>query len=159
MLVLSLVLAFGLAYIAGTFVEYLTHRFVLHSRQRRGIMLWITKRHWNHHISNKADHVWGDFRDSLPVTFAFCWLGFLYSWPVGLAFLTGTVFYTFILAISHQWSHEHPRWLVTLGVPVHEAHHHGQANVNYGVTTMIWDWIFGTYQPMKSVGSPAEAAQ
>lgn len=147
MFFLSLLIAFAVAYCAGTLVEYIMHRFVLHSNIRSGVMLWITQRHWNHHISNEADHIWGDFRDSLPVTLAFCWLGFLHSWPIGLAFLAGTLFYTFILAISHKWSHEHPNWLVTLGIPVHAAHHDGKANVNYGVTTMFWDWVFRTYEP------------
>lgn len=145
-ILITVSLAFGLAYWGGTFVEYLMHRFVLHSKMRN----WITERHWKHHVSNEADHVWGDFRDSLPVTLAFCWLGFLHSVTAGVAFLLGTMFYTVILAISHRWSHEHPNWLVALGVPVHAIHHTGSPNANFGVTTYIWDRLFGTYLASES---------
>lgn len=134
----------------GSLVEYLLHRFVIHARVSNG----ITRRHKMHHKSNQADSLWGDFRDFSPGFLPFCWLGFLAGRSAGVAFLLGTVFYAFVVALIHKLSHEHPNWIFWMSPDVHSIHHQQSPRANYGIVTHFWDLVFGTYQPAKPIVKP-----
>jgi sterol desaturase/sphingolipid hydroxylase (fatty acid hydroxylase superfamily) len=135
------VVAFLLAFPAGTLVEYVLHRFLLHARTRS----FITRRHRLHHKSNDADTLWGDFRDFLPGMVPFGWLGFVYNVPAGLAFLFGGFVYVFLLASVHKLSHERPRLIFWMSPNSHALHHGETPRHNFGIVTRFWDVIFGTY--------------
>lgn len=135
------VVAFLLAFAAGTLVEYVLHRFLLHAPTRS----FITHRHRLHHKSNDADTLWGDFRDFLPGMVPFCWFGFVHSVPAGLAFLTGGVAYVFLLASVHKLSHERPRLVFWMSPNSHALHHGETPRHNFGIVTRFWDIVFGTY--------------
>lgn len=135
------VLAFSLAFPAGTLVEYVLHRFVLHSHSRT----LISRRHRLHHKSNRADTLWGDFRDFCPGMVPFCWFGFLHSTVAGVAFLLGGVVYVFILALVHKLSHERPRLVFWMNPNAHEFHHGDTPRLNFGIVSRFWDRVFGTY--------------
>jgi sterol desaturase/sphingolipid hydroxylase (fatty acid hydroxylase superfamily) len=136
----AVVVAFVVAFPVSSLVEYFLHRFVLHSRLSR-----ITRRHRMHHKSNRADTLWGDFRDFLPGIVPTCWLGFLHSAAVGLAFLLGSVAYVFVLAAVHKLSHERPRIIFWMSPNSHALHHGETPRHNFGVVTRLWDRVFGTY--------------
>ena len=40
----------------------------------------------------------------------------------------------------------------------HFAHHFGAPRTNYGVTTALWDHVFGTFRPPVTVRVPAQQA-
>jgi sterol desaturase/sphingolipid hydroxylase (fatty acid hydroxylase superfamily) len=134
-------IAFSLAFPAGTLVEYVLHRFLLHSHSRT----FVSRRHRLHHKSNSADTVWGDFRDFSTGMVPFCWLGFLDSTAAGLGFLFGGVVYVFLLALVHKLSHERPRLVFWLNPNAHELHHGDTPRLNFGIVTRFWDRVFGTY--------------
>ncbi|MBA4192050.1 MAG: hypothetical protein C0467_29075 [Planctomycetaceae bacterium] len=137
----AIVIAFMLAFPAGTLVEYVLHRFVLHARSRT----FIARRHRLHHKSNRADSLWGDFRDFLPGMTPFCWFGFLHSTTAGLAFLVGGVAYVFLLALVHTLSHNRPRLVFWMRPNSHVLHHGETPRHNFGFVTRFWDVVFGTY--------------
>ena len=134
-------LAFLFSFPLGTLIEYVLHRFVLHSR----IRMFITHRHRLHHKHNRADTLWGDFRDFLPGMMPFCWLGFLYSPAAGFSLLLGGVVYVLVLATVHKLSHERPRLIFWLTPNSHVLHHGVTPRCNFGIVTRFWDIVFGTY--------------
>jgi sterol desaturase/sphingolipid hydroxylase (fatty acid hydroxylase superfamily) len=135
------IVAFLLALLLGTLVEYLLHRFFLHARSRN----FVTRRHRMHHKSNLADTLWGDFRDFLPGMIPLCWVGFLHSAAAGMAFLIGCVAYVFVLALVHKLSHERPKLIFWMHPNSHDLHHDGTPCANFGIVTRFWDVVFGTY--------------
>ena len=127
---------------AGTLVEYVVHRFVVHSRRN-----WLaTRRHRMHHKTNHADSVWADFRDFLPWMVPVAWVGFLFGVWAGLGFLLGCVAYVLLLALVHTWSHDCPQRVFWMRPNAHELHHARTPRANFGVTTSLWDHVFGTYR-------------
>jgi sterol desaturase/sphingolipid hydroxylase (fatty acid hydroxylase superfamily) len=136
-LVVSLLLALPM----GTLVEYIIHRFLLHARSRT----FITHRHRLHHKDNRADTLWGDFRDFLPAMIPFCWFGFFHSAAAGIGFFLGCTAYIFILAFVHKLSHERPRLIFWMSPNAHALHHDETPRHNFGIVTRFWDVMFGTY--------------
>lgn len=69
------------------------------------------------------------------------------GWGLGLAYVGGLVgfylFYELVHRLAHVWEGVGPyaRWLRR-----HHFHHHFEdPAVNHGVTSPLWDWVFGTY--------------
>jgi sterol desaturase/sphingolipid hydroxylase (fatty acid hydroxylase superfamily) len=63
---------------------------------------------------------------------------------VGIGWVAGYGFYDWIHYRAHRRPIAHPyeRW-----VRRHHFHHHfGHPTVNHGVTTPVWDMVFGTYE-------------
>jgi sterol desaturase/sphingolipid hydroxylase (fatty acid hydroxylase superfamily) len=71
-------------------------------------------------------------------------LSMLIAWSVGfLGFAVGGVVGYVVYVSVHEAMHRlnRPRWLVRL----HDVHHKGYP-ANFGVTTPLWDIVFGTYR-------------
>jgi sterol desaturase/sphingolipid hydroxylase (fatty acid hydroxylase superfamily) len=138
----------GVSILVGWFVwgflEYALHRWVLHGRfpaARRG--------HARHHadrtalISTPALVVMG--------TAAATWVLLSMILPTDAAYLVVFGLYAGYnyYALLHHLQHRCDRplgWLARL----ERAHrlHHVWPTVNYGVTTMFWDRVFDTFQPL-----------
>jgi len=146
-----IVVAFLVAFPIGTLVEYALHRFVLHSRR----LTLIARRHRLHHKSNRADSLWGDFRDFLPGMLPVGWFGFLHSNAAGLAFLLGCVAYVLLLAAVHKLSHERPGIIFWMTPNSHSLHHGTTPRYNFGIITRIWDVVFGTYANQRPLRGPS----
>jgi sterol desaturase/sphingolipid hydroxylase (fatty acid hydroxylase superfamily) len=139
--------AFVVAFPTGTLAEYLLHRFLLHARSRT----FVVRRHRLHHKSNRADTLWGDFRDFLPGMLPFCWIGFLHGRAAGVGFLLGAIGYVFLLALVHKLSHERPRLVFWMSPNSHALHHGATPRHNFGIVTRFWDLVFGTYADRRRV--------
>jgi sterol desaturase/sphingolipid hydroxylase (fatty acid hydroxylase superfamily) len=115
----------GLA--AWTLAEYITHRFVLHAI--------APVQHRIHHA-----------RPQEPVDKIFwqIWLAFAVVYlTIGGAVLAGVlVAYAWYLSV-HYCAHQNPAFLPA-SLLKHHLDHHKFANRNYGVTTKLWDRVFGT---------------
>jgi sterol desaturase/sphingolipid hydroxylase (fatty acid hydroxylase superfamily) len=133
-------------YIVFDFCSYWAHRISHHVR-----FLWGT--HVTHH---SADHY------NLTVSFRLSWIQYvkiIFFLPVALlGFHPVIIFVTNQIAILYQfWQHTeyikklHPVIEYFLATPSgHRVHHGSQEkyiNKNFGATFMIWDRMFGTYQP------------
>jgi sterol desaturase/sphingolipid hydroxylase (fatty acid hydroxylase superfamily) len=126
----------------GTLIEYLLHRFFLHSRLRN----WLTRRHKLHHKTSVRYSLLSEFAGFFPGAVPFLWIGFIHSPAAGGAFVLGSVAYVFLVALCHKWSHEAPGRLFWLNPNVHALHHARGPKWNFGVTTAFWDRVFGTYR-------------
>ena len=143
----TLLAFFAAAVVLGTLVEYLLHRFVLHSRLRH----WIIRRHKMHHKTYVRYSVASEFAGFFPAALPFLWIGFVHSVAAGFAFIAGAVVYALAVATAHKWSHEAPHRLFWMNPVVHAVHHADSVRWNFGVLTTFWDRVCGTYRaaPMR----------
>jgi hypothetical protein len=112
---------------AWTLAEYIAHRFVLHAIAR--------VQHGIHHARPQ---------DAIDKIFWQIWLAFgLLYLVAGSAVLAGVlVGYAWYLFV-HYCVHHNPAILPD-SLLKHHCDHHRFANRNYGVTTKLWDHVFGT---------------
>ena len=142
-----------------TLGEYVLHRFAMHDLRGRGI---LSSEHLEHHVTAR----WGF--DPLIVL---AWLGVILvgsgvwgpaGWLLGgpvvgcslaAGWILGYAYYEYQHAQSHLRgpSGAYTRWLRR-----HHFHHHfGHPMANHGVTTPVWDLVFGTFESPMSSGFPA----
>ena len=152
-------LAFGLGtiplFLAGavmtTLIEYFLHRIVFHWEPKtEGGRLQVFLLHGYHH----------EFPND-PMRLVLPPIGI---WPVAL--IIGVIWYlvfgaywlpifagTAAVYVAYDWTHFYThhanpnsgpgRWMKRY----HMLHHHDSPNHRYGITTPIWDFVFGTYLP------------
>jgi 4-hydroxysphinganine ceramide fatty acyl 2-hydroxylase len=129
-------------------VEYLLHRYIFHGPRQN----MAQTGHLMHHEEPRAligtpwlltQAMWWSIA---------CVAVFLLKIPYALsfmaAFITGYVGY----AIVHHHIHHHSRLRWFKKLQIHHNIHHRWPNVNYGVTSPLWDIVFGTlHQSRKPV--------
>ena len=134
-------------------VEYLMHRYVLHSRllyrHKATAALW-KRIHYDHHQNpNDLAVLFGALYTTLPTIFVIATpVGWLIGGPAGAAaaFATAlTLFslYEFCHCVQHLPFTPRWEWLRTLKKH-HLAHHFHSEQGNFGITSFIWDRVFGT---------------
>jgi sterol desaturase/sphingolipid hydroxylase (fatty acid hydroxylase superfamily) len=118
---------FAAGIVAWTFAEYVVHRFVLHGL--------LPTQHGLHHASPDA---------AVLTIFWQIWACFALIYLIaGGAFLAGGLFaYSWYLFV-HHCAHHGPDMLPLLLLKHHQSHHQFAAR-NYGVSTTLWDRVFGT---------------
>lgn len=138
--------------------EYLLHRFAMHELKGKGLM---SREHLEHHVHAS----W-----SFSVMHLLSWagmllVGFLAWFPLGwvtvsLAFglstaigwSVGYFFYEYQHAVSHLQA---PRSAYGTWLRRHHFHHHfGHPMANHGVTSPVWDIVFGTREQPERVRVP-----
>lgn len=140
-----LVIAFVLAFIFASFVEYWLHRMMhIFPHFGRDIVP-----HYEHHRENTANGVLQEFRDYAMVI-PLSLLAFFISFPFGISFVGGSIVYAAFSAYAHQLQHENPTKCVWMKMPVHYVHHkYNQWEHNFGLAVDWWDRLFGTYQAVE----------
>jgi sterol desaturase/sphingolipid hydroxylase (fatty acid hydroxylase superfamily) len=113
--------------VAWTFAEYAFHRFALHRL--------VTTQHRLHHANPDKP---------LLSIFWQIWVCFAVVYLVaGGAFVAGALiayaWYLFVHHCTHHSAHRLPAFLIR-----NHNGHHKFATRNYGVTTTLWDNVFGT---------------
>ncbi len=123
--IVAILFCCGLA--AWTLAEYITHRFVLHAI--------APVQHGIHHARPQ---------DGIDKIFWQIWLAFAVVYLIaGGAFLAGVlVAYAWYLYV-HYCAH-HNSAILPAPLLKHHRDHHRFARRNYGVTTRLWDRVFGT---------------
>ena len=145
-----------------TLAEYLLHRFAMHHLYGRGIM---SREHLEHHVHAS----W-----SFDLTHLLSWAGMLAvgvgvwmpltRWIAGPAagigvavgWAVGYGVYEYCHAQAHLRgpSGTYSHWL-----RVHHFHHHfGHPMANHGVSTAVWDRVFGTLERPERVRVPRRLA-
>ena len=153
----------GVALVIGgaswTAVEYGLHRFAMHELRGRGM---ASVEHLRHHAdvnyfapaSKKIASAAGTTAVAFPIASAVAGR----RWAA--AFTTGLIATYFGYEIAHRRTHTHPptnrygRWARRS----HMHHHFGAPMRNFGVTTPVWDRIFGTYDEPGVVTVPRRMA-
>jgi len=138
-IVLALVYCIGLA--SWTLIEYLLHRVFFHHAPL------LTPIHERHHISPLdliGTPVWASVSIALIAIAlpSIAMLGFDLGTSLTGGMATGYLWYVFV---HHATHHSRPRkgsYLYT--ARQRHARHHHYATGNFGVTTDLWDCVFGT---------------
>jgi len=157
---LSIVIGAVTFFVAG-FWDYLTHRFLLHSR-----LAWYL--HESHHLPTRVfNGMPGISARPFVVFSAFlvnvCSMAtmLLLFWMAGRLDLANlffdtlpAIFFTFAFIGSashscflrrHAFSHRWPRYLLIITPQEHVLHHAADHQGNFGNFTPLWDHAFGTY--------------
>lgn len=156
-------LAFLMGCLGWTLAEYLLHRFAGHGQFAR-TPRWFLKPsapfagfHFEHSHHHRE-----------PMYFAATWtkaaatgvlvplfgsiVGVFTGWAIGLAFGLGFGLTFLTYELTHRRIHTHaPTNRYFEWMRLNHLHHHAQARTNHGVTTSLWDRVFGTHVPVAKV--------
>jgi sterol desaturase/sphingolipid hydroxylase (fatty acid hydroxylase superfamily) len=143
-----LLIALGVA--CWTLIEYVLHRFVLHVRAEvLAFQRAVERLHLGHHreprdVAKITVPVYG----SLPIAAALLGLFRLLSgaWEAAALLMVGTILGYLSYEVVHFRIHcgvRGGRWLRRRRAH-HFVHHFKHPDRWFGVTTPLWDWVFGT---------------
>lgn len=135
-------LVYGAGLVGWTFVEYLLHRVFFHHAP---ILSAIHDRH--HHAPTEligtpawASLLVGVIAVASPACAA---LGFDLGTAATAGLVTGYLWYVFVHYATHHWR-PRPGSYIYRARMRHAQHHHRSDEGNFGVTTGVWDYVFGT---------------
>ncbi len=152
-------IAVALGAASWTALEYALHRFAMHEMRGRGL---ASIEHLKHHADvtyfspalKKAASAVATTAVALPVATAVA------GRRQAMAFTAGLISTYYVYEIAHRRTHTHPprgpysRWTRRN----HMQHHFGAPMRNFGVTTPIWDRVFGTLEDPGVVSVPQRMA-
>jgi sterol desaturase/sphingolipid hydroxylase (fatty acid hydroxylase superfamily) len=155
---IDVVAAIALGVLTWTFLEYLIHRWMGHDRRFRRSPFGIE--HVRHHIEgNYFAPTWKKLIAAAIVTAVLCGPAIAIAGAqVGISYVGGLIVFYGVYEWLHRREHTHPglgaygRWARR-----HHFHHHFvDGRRNHGVTTPIWDFVFGTYQKPTVIRVPTK---
>lgn len=151
------------AFITGvalwTFLEYILHRFLGHVHKGRN---FFKKEHLQHHA--KANYFAPAIKKATLAVIVsssmLVVLGLFMSLTTALAFITGFVGMYILYEITHYRYHStDPVAAPFIILRKHHFYHHfHNPKTNFGVTTRVWDRVFGTFVYVEKVSVPAKMA-
>ena len=157
-----MMLSTALAALAGvfswTFLEYVIHRWLGHDTRFRRTPFGVE--HVRHHIEgNYFAPTWKKLLIA-PVAAAILAVPatLLAGAALGAAYVAGLIGFYGVYEVLHRLEHVSPglgpygRWARRH----HFTHHFVDARVNHGVTSPIWDVVFGTYRKVDVIPVPAK---
>jgi len=128
--------------IAWTLIEYMLHRVLFHHAP---VLSQIHDRH--HHSPHDliGTPAWASAVVGLVAVAAPCWvaLGFDLGTAATAGLVTGYLWYVFVHYATHHWQPRRGSYLYRARLR-HARHHHLSHSGNFGVTTALWDYVFGT---------------
>ena len=152
--VLQIVAVFMIAMLSWTLAEYLIHRFLFHFEAKSDFgkrLVYVF--HENHHEFPRDKSRL--FMPPLPslimsstVFLIFCAICYLFTGTIGYAFvfcsgfITGYLFYVTMHYAIHVYAP--PKYLKILWRN-HYLHHYKYPDRAFGVSSMFWDKVFGTF--------------
>jgi sterol desaturase/sphingolipid hydroxylase (fatty acid hydroxylase superfamily) len=153
---ISALLFFGL--LSWGLTEYLVHRFVLHNvLQKKSLAMPGYQTHLRHH-ANPRDltrlHV--TLSEGLPVSTVYALLTWLLlgRWQaMAFAYIGFHLGYFFYEWLDYQAHHGAPRFRVIRYLKKYHLQHHSvDAKRRYGVTSPLFDLLFGTFHLRRNSG-------
>lgn len=143
-----------------TLLEYSIHRWLGH---RAGGTSIATREHLQHHVGvSYFSPAWRKILAALPVLGALGVIGALVTTvPLGITYAAGVALGWTLYEILHRRIHvaaplnAYGRWARRH----HLAHHFTSTRTNHGVTSPLWDVVFGTFRPSPRVKVPARHAE
>ena len=141
-----------LGFLSWGLIEYGLHRFIFHYDAKSEVgRKFIYAAHLSHHDNPKSkDNLFASLRFSVPIAAAY-WLlawGTLGTWQAAAYLFIGLVAGYF----SYEWLHLQAHHGKS-GLPVlrylkkyHLLHHYRTPELRFGVTSPVFDLIFGTFR-------------
>lgn len=158
----TILLALAVGWALWTFAEYMLHRFAMHELDGKGIM---SREHLEHHVHSSwsfdVTHLMSWAGMLLVGAVAWAPLGWLVAGPAfGVSVAVGWAIGYFFYEYQHMAAHlRAPRNRYERFVRRHHFNHHfGHPKANHGVSTAIWDHVFGTLDRPEKVRVPRRLA-
>jgi len=152
-------ICFVLGVISWTLAEYLIHGKLGHRRDKKNA---FTVEHIRHH--RDTNYFASTYKKILAavsvLTILTLVLGLIFTWLIGFTFSLGFSAMYLAYEIIHRRAHTHaPIGFYGRWVRKHHFHHHFKnPKVNHGVTSPIWDYVFGTLEMPEVVMVPRKLA-
>ena len=134
-------------------IEYWLHRLVFHfdAQSEKG-REFVYAMHLSHHAHPKGlDDLFASLRLSLPLALCYCLLAWALtgSWQAMVYLFIGLMAGYFSYEFLHYQAHHHtPRLrLLRYLKKYHMLHHHQTSALRFGVSSPVFDYLFGTFQP------------
>jgi sterol desaturase/sphingolipid hydroxylase (fatty acid hydroxylase superfamily) len=136
------VIVYGAGLFSWTFIEYLLHRVLFHHAP---ILSRIHERHHHSPQDLIGTPAWASVLIGLIAVASPLWaaLGFDLGTAATAGLVTGYLWYVFVHYATHHWRPRRESYLYRARLR-HARHHHLSHSGNFGVTTGVWDQIFGT---------------
>lgn len=137
-------------------LEYGLHRFAFHYDARSELgKKFVYAAHLSHHDNPRAtDGIFSGLLISVPVATAYLLLARLAtgSWRAASYLFAGLVVGYFYYEWLHFRSHHHRAKLRLFRYlqKYHLLHHHQTPELRFGVTSPLFDIVFGTFEPVSS---------
>lgn len=135
-------IVFGAGLAAWTLIEYWLHRVLFHHAP---ILSRIHERH--HHSPQEliGTPAWASVLISVVAVAGPSWavLGFDLGTAATAGLVSGYLWYVFVHYATHHWRPHRDSYLYRARLR-HARHHHLSHSGNFGVTTGLWDHVFGT---------------
>jgi sterol desaturase/sphingolipid hydroxylase (fatty acid hydroxylase superfamily) len=162
--VVGTALRFAAGWLAWTLLEYVLHRFLFHMEAHtpdekfRAFMMHV----YHHEFPNDKLRLVAPPIMSWPLALV---VGGLYhfafpdsAWVLFAGTATGYVAYDWIHYYTHHFrpGNRVGKWLKSYHLLHHFDEHHGQGR--YGVSSPLWDFVFGTYVPLRKPAARTQAA-
>jgi sterol desaturase/sphingolipid hydroxylase (fatty acid hydroxylase superfamily) len=150
----GVVFAAGLA--GWTLAEYLLHRYVFHHAP---IVSQFHEEHHEHPRELIGTPAWMSVLAGLAMVASPCWaaLGFGLATAATAGMATGYLWFVFVHYAIHHWPVRRGSYLYRARMR-HARHHYVSDHGNFGVTTGVWDFVFGTELELhKSAPRPEQA--
>jgi len=156
---MGFLIALGAGLLLWTLLEYLLHRWVFHGRM---LGKSLAREHLRHHAKVDWFAPWATkLAIAVPVLGALALLGVLLAGPPGAGLALGTFAGWLIYELIHRRIHvaaprtPYARWARAH----HLSHHFGKAHANHGVTSPLWDHVFGSVEAPGVITVPRLHAQ
>ena len=151
--VLGFIFLFGM--LSWTFTEYALHRGLGHKKNKKNP---FTVEHLLHH--RKVNYFAKTSKKVISALLVFTMMTLLlyvlFNLTISLSFSTGFISMYMMYEYLHRRIHTHApcseygRWMRK-----HHLHHHFKnPRVTHGVTSPMWDWVFGTLETPDKVRVP-----
>lgn len=152
-----MIVAVALGVLTWTLLEYMIHRHMGHGRLKRSP---FGVEHVRHHV--EGNYFAPNWKKAIAAAiFAGILIGPAFAIAGaanGIAYVAGLIGFYGIYEWLHRREHTHPG-IGPYGrfVRRHHFHHHFvDGRTNHGVTTPIWDLVFGTYERPTVIRVPAK---
>ncbi len=160
---LTIVGLFTIGYFTWTLAEYLMHKYFFHFVNETP---WVQRMHflvhgYHHEYPRDKEHLFMPPIPSLILAstfFGFFWL-LLRSYSISFfpGFVAGYLTYSLVHYSMHMVPNP-PKFLRPLWRH-HQLHHHKDGDSAFGVSTPLWDWVFGTLPSKQQTKSEQAQAQ
>ena len=147
-------LLFGAGVLSWELIEYSLHRFVFHysARSMFGRKLLYAAHISHHDYPRASNHLFASLLLSLPIAtvyFLLAWIVTGSSHAASYLFAGLTAGYFCYEWLHFQAHHRRPRLrLFKYLRKYHLLHHHDTPGLRFGVTSPVFDMLFGTFRPV-----------
>ena len=133
---------FGGGVLAWTLLEYLLHRGLFHHAP---ILSAIHARHHESPGELIGTPAWASVLIGIIAVASPAWamLGFDFGTAATAGLVCGYLWYVLVHYAAHHWQPRPGSYLYRTRMR-HAQHHHQSEQGNFGVTTSLWDHVFGT---------------